>query len=112
MDLQGEYFWATECNLVTLHELLMLSTASKKMIKRQKQICVRMLRVCHDELFQLRKKMSIEDFDMYYAGALNGIPRIKKIMELNDDSGFFDESSLERWAQIIVAAWEPANSTV
>jgi len=105
MDLQSEYFWATECNLVTLHEVLMLSNASKKVISRQKKICARMLGVCHDAFFEMRTRMTNEAYNKYYTGASSQIPRISKIMELNNNSVFFNQSVLEQWVHIIITEW-------
>ena len=46
MKLEEEYFQATNWNLITLDELFTLSRSSKARIKRQKDICYKMLQVC------------------------------------------------------------------
>ena len=46
MTLEEEYVWATEVNIATLQELVMLRGTAKSRIRRQKTICARMLDQC------------------------------------------------------------------
>ena len=46
MDLPNEFAYATECSLATLSQLRLRKSTSKSDIRRQTNICVRMLSVC------------------------------------------------------------------
>lgn len=48
MNLASEFAYATECNLATLDELLSIRTSSERRIKRQQEICRKMLQVCQE----------------------------------------------------------------
>lgn len=47
-QLLVEYVRATEINLATLGELMFLKSSSKSRIKRQRDICFNMLKVCQE----------------------------------------------------------------
>lgn len=44
--LAQEYGWAAECNLATLERLCLVKKTAKSEIKRQRDICLRMLKIC------------------------------------------------------------------
>lgn len=48
MKIEQEYLYATDCQLATLNQLAELKRTSKSGLRRQRDICRKMLQVCQE----------------------------------------------------------------
>lgn len=76
-QLLAEYVRATEINLATLGELIFIKSSSKCRIKRQRDICERMLKVCQE----YASEIEWHGYTSTEVGRVGHCSRVKKILE-------------------------------
>lgn len=79
-QLLAEYVRATETNLATLGELIFIKSSSKCRIKRQRDICERMLRVCQEYASEIEWR----GWTSTEVGRVGHCSRVKKLLEASD----------------------------
>jgi hypothetical protein len=87
--LADSYAYATECNLATLSMLVGIKRSSKHAIERQQNICLTMLRVCHQH-----------EAEIYWGTEWKSdFPRVKEILDQAKKEPEGIEAALIRWRE-------------
>ena len=79
-QLIDEYVYATEVNLATLSELAGIKSSSKSRIKRQTNICHKMLQVCQEYASEIEWR----GWGGAEVGRKGSCSRVKKMLESGD----------------------------